>query len=79
MVKAQNNSYMKKKSFIIIGVLIVTILSYYIIEDNRSETIEDVPVDTVFMGEFNLSHEEMMKGVQGGLTWEQADSITKNK
>lgn len=79
MVKDQNNNYMKKKSFVTIGVLIITILSYYITEDNMSETIEDVPVDTVFMEEFNLSQEEMMKGVQGDLTWEQADSITKNK
>lgn len=79
MVKDQNNSYMKKKSFVIVGVLIITILSYYIIEDNISEAIEDVPADTVLMEEFNLSHEEMMKGVQGDLTWEQADSITRNK
>lgn len=79
MVKDQNNNYMKKKSFVIIGVLIITILSYYITEDNMSETIEDVSVDTVFMEEFNLSQEEMMKGVQGDLTWEQSDSITKNK
>lgn len=79
MVKDQNNNYMKKKSFVIIGVLIITILSYYITEDNMSETMEDVPVDTVFMEEFNLSQEEMMKGVQGDLTWEQSDSITKNK
>ena len=70
---------MKEKSFVIIGVLIIIILSYYIIEDSMDEAIEDVPVDTVLMEEFNLSHEEMMKGVQGDLTWEQADSITKNK
>lgn len=78
MEQDQKRSNMKKV-FIIIGILIVIFLFYFIVNNGKTELQEEIPTDTVNMEDYNLSHEEMIKGVQGDFTWEQADSINNKR